>query len=1232
MAVQIEKLAEPIPGYRLLERLGGGGFGEVWKCEAPGGLHKAIKFVYGDLGAAGDDGHRAEQELKALSRVKTVRHPYILSLERYDIIDGQLLIVMELADRNLWDRYKECRSEGRPGIPREELLCYLEETAEALDLMNSLYQLQHLDIKPQNLFLVHNHVKVADFGLVKDLEGMQASVTGGVTPVYAAPETFDGWVSRFSDQYSLAIVFQELLTGQRPFVGMNVRQLIMQHIQSPPNVTPLPSRDRPFVARALAKKPDERFPTCREFIQGLRQATAEPDRAAPPITPSALPGAAPAGDEKGTARAEKPAASPSASPPPSIILGEGAEHLLSNPPPTANIRLPLSAEADAEPGVTTPIHTARRAVAQLEEPRARAFVQETHGDGTLFPALVIGLGQMGLQALQGVRETIYMHLGGVEAVANLRLLLLDTDPEVLRQATRSERAAGGLPAGDVLLAPLSRPSYYLKPRDGRPALERWLPRQMIYRIPRSQVTTGVRALGRLAFCDHFRSIQRRLDSEVDALLDPESLQAAINRTGLGLRTNRPRVYIVCSLGGGTGSGMFLDVAYMVRSLLARRGFEQPDVVGLLLVPQVDRSLTRIQALGNAHAALRELEHFAQPGNCFTACYHEREAPIQDPAPPFSRCILLPMPEETDEAGTSSLIELIGQFFYRDLFAPLGKAADLARADLASPPWESRGLYYSTFNLFELSWPRHALLNVVSRRLCSRLVQRWMSKDSKLIREQVQGWVQSEWDRHNLAADQFIARLTGLCAEKVREEPEASCRSVLQPLIDRYAALVNSQAPGGWGRSAKTAVPQEIAAEEVAEVLAGLEELLGKPSDDGAIEPRGRIVLALREASGQLATFWGQKLAEMPVHLIEEPAYRLAGAEEAVRQTVATIEQVLQHHEPLLQDLTSKAHEAFDRLRSIAAPPPHQAGKEKGSGAIAGRRGSGLAVFEVLELMRNYAKWRYQSLVLSQVAAAFVTLRGHLADEMREINFCRVRLTELQRILDEPATATIVLATKARCGRHLFPAGGQELRPAIDQFLAGVGPEALSDLDTRIEAMLRQKFHALVHVCLAESNLLADVHRAMLECTRAFVAERVGEINVANLFLSQHPDEEKALSTLSDYFEQAALAPLWPRNNATGIRPTKSRGTQLCVLAVPAGEEGDRFRTLASAVLPDALMQNVASTTADTIVLYREIANLALSDVELLGPAGQQPYQQMNSTDHFTPHARTDVRFSPPADS
>src|SRR5271154_3429382 len=101
MALQITSQAELIPGYRLIERIGGGGFGVVWKAEAPGGLMKAIKFVYGDTEAVGEEeGVRAEQEKKAMDRIKNVRHHYLLSLDRIEEIEGTLTIVMELADRN----------------------------------------------------------------------------------------------------------------------------------------------------------------------------------------------------------------------------------------------------------------------------------------------------------------------------------------------------------------------------------------------------------------------------------------------------------------------------------------------------------------------------------------------------------------------------------------------------------------------------------------------------------------------------------------------------------------------------------------------------------------------------------------------------------------------------------------------------------------------------------------------------------------------------------------------------------------------------------------------------------------------------------------------------------------------------------------------------------------------------------------------------------------------------
>ncbi|MGE3807760.1 MAG: serine/threonine-protein kinase, partial [Gemmataceae bacterium] len=258
---------EPIPGYVLKERIGVGGYGEVWSAQAPGDLAKAVKFVYGHF-----DDARAARELKALHRIKEVRHPFLLSLERFEIVDGQLIIVTELADMSLKDRYEQVRTEGLGHIPRDELLGYLRDAADALDYMSDNYSLQHLDVKPENLLLVGHRVKVADFGLVKELQDVTSSMMGGLTPVYASPEVFDGRPSQRSDQYSLAIVYQEMLTGVLPFPGKTAAQLAAQHLHARPRLTPLPHNEQPIIARALSKDPAQRFPSCRALVDAIANA------------------------------------------------------------------------------------------------------------------------------------------------------------------------------------------------------------------------------------------------------------------------------------------------------------------------------------------------------------------------------------------------------------------------------------------------------------------------------------------------------------------------------------------------------------------------------------------------------------------------------------------------------------------------------------------------------------------------------------------------------------------------------------------------------------------------------------------------------------------------------------------------------------------------------------------------------------------------------------------------
>ena len=97
-------------GYSACERIGSGGYGEVWRAVAPGGVEKAVKVVFGHC-----DEELAERELRSLERIRSVRHPFVISLERFEVVAGRLIIVTELADMSLDACFRKHQAAGSTG-------------------------------------------------------------------------------------------------------------------------------------------------------------------------------------------------------------------------------------------------------------------------------------------------------------------------------------------------------------------------------------------------------------------------------------------------------------------------------------------------------------------------------------------------------------------------------------------------------------------------------------------------------------------------------------------------------------------------------------------------------------------------------------------------------------------------------------------------------------------------------------------------------------------------------------------------------------------------------------------------------------------------------------------------------------------------------------------------------------------------------------------------------------
>jgi serine/threonine protein kinase len=286
--------------YELIQPLANGNRGEIWEATARDGRHVALNVIR-RLPLA-----TIKEELAGLEVIRNLRHDHLVRVHSYWLRDSKgaviaediapeaanetfvtLFVASDLATRNLRDyQQKTVRETGSP-MPVEELLRYLRQAAEAIDFLNKPEHLpllsstapggestakgpvaiRHCGINPRNLYLFDDVLKIGDFSLAHVVDGTASPIDpANLPPGWVAPEILQsGVVTPASDQYALAITYCQLRTGKPPFGSYSPPELIEGKL----DLSRLPAAERPIIARAASRNPEERFASCVELITAL---------------------------------------------------------------------------------------------------------------------------------------------------------------------------------------------------------------------------------------------------------------------------------------------------------------------------------------------------------------------------------------------------------------------------------------------------------------------------------------------------------------------------------------------------------------------------------------------------------------------------------------------------------------------------------------------------------------------------------------------------------------------------------------------------------------------------------------------------------------------------------------------------------------------------------------------------------------------------------------------------